>query len=124
MAETPENLYSLIKSFCLRIGAQVNAASGAAATASTPVYIDSNSAVQTGGFPFVVPMIAGVASTSAAVLSMTGSATGSANELMHQTLVLGSNATAVIGGYYRITVTDNAGVVTNGDYYAPFYTLG
>ena len=93
-------------------------------TASKPVYIDSSSVPQTGGFPFAVPMIAGASSTSASVVSIQGSATGSANELMHLTLVLGANATATIAGWYRATVTDDAGVITTGDYYVPFYTLG
>ena len=93
-------------------------------TASKPVYIDSSSVPQTGGFPFAVPMIAGASSTSASVVSIQGSATGSADELMHLTLVKGANATATIAGWYRATVTDDAGVITTGDYYVPFYTLG
>ena len=92
-------------------------------TASKPVYIDSSSVPQTAGFPFAVPMLAGVTSTSASVITIQGSATGSANELMHLTLVLGANATATIAGWYRATVTDDAGVITTGDYYVPFYTL-
>ena len=92
-------------------------------TASKPVYIDSSSVPQTGGFPFAVPMIAGASDTSAAVMTVQGSATGSADELMHLTLVKGANTTAVIAGYMRATITDDAGVITTGDYYVPFYTL-
>ncbi len=91
-------------------------------TASTPVYVDSNSQFQAGSIPFAVAFNA--ATTSTSVLDISGSATGSANDLMHLTLVSGANATAVIAGYYRIAVTDAAGVVTSGNYYAPFYTLG
>ena len=93
-------------------------------TASKPVYIDSSSVPQTGGFPFAVPMIAGATNTSASVVTIQGSATGSVDELMHLTLVKGANATATIAGWYRATITDDAGVVTTGAYYVPFYTLG
>lgn len=92
-------------------------------TASKPVYIDSNSVPQTGGFPFTVQMLGGTLTTSTAIASLQGSATGSADELMHLTFVKGANATATIGGYYRVTITDDAGVITTGNYYVPFYTL-
>lgn len=98
----------------LQIGTDLNA----------PMYVDGNSNLQVGGFPFPVQMFAGVTSTSNSVATIEGSATGSANDLMHLTLVAGANATAVIAGYYRVTVTDDAGVITTGAYYAPFYTLG
>lgn len=96
---------------------------GAAVTASKPVYIDASSVPQAGNIPFVFPFSAGATDTSYAVAAIIGSATGSADELMHLTLVKGANATATIAGYYRVTVTDSAGVITTGDYYAPFYTL-
>lgn len=120
-----EAVQAQIESRGLREGNTVKTSTGGINTidASTPLYNDSNALLQAGGFPFPVPLLAGVTNTSFAVVSMTGSATGSANELMHQTLVLGSNATATVAGYYRVTVTDNAGVITTGDYYAPFYTL-
>lgn len=93
-------------------------------TASKPVYIDSSSVPQTGGFPFTVPMLGGTLTTSTAIMSIQGSATGSDDELMHLTLVKGANATATIGGFFRATITDDAGVITTGSYYVPFYTLG
>lgn len=97
--------------------------SSAAATASAPVYSDSSSQLAIGNIPFAFPLMAGVTSTSASLLTVEGSATGSADELMHLTLVKGANATATVAGYYRLTVTDDAGVITTGAYYAPFYTL-
>lgn len=92
-------------------------------TASKPVYTDSNSVPQTGSIPFAIPLAAGATDSGFSTLSISGRATGSANDLMHLNLVKGSNATATIAGYYRVTVADAAGVITDGDYYAPFYTL-
>lgn len=94
------------------------------ATASQPIYVDSSSKVAVGDLPFTLALAAGSTNTGYSLMSFKGSATGSADELMHLTLVKGSNATATIAGYARVTVTDAAGVITNGDYYAPFYTLG
>lgn len=94
-----------------------------AVTASTPVYIDSSSVPQTGNIPFAFPLAAGATNTGFSSMAITGSATGSVDELMHLNLVKGSNATSTIAGFVRITVTDNAGVITDGAYYMPFYTL-
>lgn len=110
-----------IKARGLGVGNYVQTAAGVAVTASTPIYVDSNSQLATGAIPFAVSFNA--ATTSTSVLDVIGSATGSANDLMHLTLVLGANATATVAGYYRINITDSAGVVTSGNYYAPFYTL-
>lgn len=87
------------------------------------MFVDGNSTMQVGPLPFAAPLAAGVTSTSNSVLAIEGSATGSANELMHLTLVAGANATATIAGYYRVSLVDDAGVITSGAYYAPFYTL-
>lgn len=120
-----EAVQAQIESRGLREGNSVKTSAGAINTtdASTPLYNDSNATLQAGAFPFAVPMFAGVTDTSFSVASISGSATGSANELMHLTLVGGANATATIAGYYRVTITDAAGVITTGAYYAPFYTL-
>lgn len=90
---------------------------------NAPMYVDGNSTLQVGGFPFALQMFAGVTNTANSVVSIEGQSTGTANDLMHLTLVSGSNATATIAGYYRVTVTDDAGNITTGAYYAPFYTL-
>jgi hypothetical protein len=90
---------------------------------SKPVYIDSSSNIQAAALPFPIPLSAGATDTSFSVATIVGQATGTANDLMHLTLVKGANATATIAGYYRVTVTDSAGVITTGDYYAPFYVL-
>ena len=92
-------------------------------TASKPVYIDSSSVPQTGALPFANPLSAGATDSSFSTWTITGRATGSADELMHLNLVKGANATSTIAGFVRTTITDQAGVITDGDYYVPFYTL-
>ena len=94
-----------------------------ALTASQPLYIDSNKVPQSGSLPFAIPLAAGATDSGFSTLSISGRATGSADELMHLNLVAGANASATIAGYYRVTVTDAAGVITDGAYYAPFYVL-
>lgn len=122
-----EAIQQTIRQSAMREGVQVLDLDGTPQTGTdlnSHMYVDTAGTMQVGAFPFAIQAFAGVASTSNSVLSIEGSATGSANELMHLTLVSGANATATVAGYYRITVTDDAGVVTSGAYYAPFYTLG
>lgn len=121
--ETYDSLYSLIKNACLRLGNPANAASGAAATASVPVYVDSSSNLQAGNIPFAIPLMAGVTSTAFSVMSVEGSTTGAANVSMTQTLVQGASASLTTTGFLRVTITDDAGNLTNGAYYIPFGTL-
>ncbi len=104
----------------MKVGNTIVDANGFPVTASMPIYSDSTSSLAVGS---PLPLFTGIANTGVALLALRGSATGSANDLMHLTLVSGANATATIAGYYRVTVTDDAGVVTTGSYYAPFYTL-
>lgn len=87
------------------------------------MYVDTAGTMQVGAFPFAVQAFAGVQNTANSAISIEGQSTGTANDLMHLTLVSGVNATATIAGYYRVTVTDDAGNITTGAYYAPFYTL-
>lgn len=118
------SLEALVNSKGLKVGNQVLASTGLPATASTPLFVDANNQLNAAGFPFAVPMIAGATSTSAKVFTVEGSSTGSVNELYHQTLVQGSVASTLsVQGLMRITVTDDAGNITNGDYYVPFGTL-
>jgi hypothetical protein len=122
--ETIENVVAYVKSVAMRIGNSILDGSGVALTStSVPLYVDSSSKLAAGGFPFPVQFLAGVTSTASAVATIQGQATNTANDLMHLTLVKGANATATVAGYYRVSVTDDAGVITTGDYYAPFYTL-
>ena len=104
----------------MKVGNPVLTAAGIPGSTPAPLYMDSTG-VLVASLPTV--LATGATNTGISVMSIQGSATGSANELMHLTLVLGANATATIAGYYRVTVTDDAGVVTTGAYYAPFYTL-
>lgn len=118
-------LFNQIEARGLRVGNVIKVADvglETATTASTHIYSDSSSKLAAGAFPFTIAT--NLPTTASSVLSIEGQATGTANDLMHLTLVKGANATATIAGYYRVTVTDDAGVITTGDYYAPFYTLG
>lgn len=104
----------------MKVGNQVVTSTGAAITDASPMFVDASGRLAAA---LPVLMATGATNTGIAVMSVRGSATGSANDLMHLTLVAGANATATIAGYMRITVTDDAGVITTGNYYAPFYTL-
>lgn len=122
-----EAIQASIRASAMREGVQVLDLDGtpqSGADLNAFMFTDTAGTMQVGPLPFAAPLFAGVTNTGFSVAAISGSATGSANELMHLTLVSGANATAVIAGYYRVTVTDNAGVITTGDYYAPFYTLG
>lgn len=104
----------------MRVGNQVQLASGLPAATSAPIYTDSSGNLAVGD---TFPLVSNIASTASAGFSIRGQATGTANDLMHLTLVAGANATATIAGYVRTNVTDDAGVITSGAYYMPFYTL-
>lgn len=121
---TPDSVRGELDVKAMRIGNFITTSTGATSTTSSALYADSTGQLNSGSLPFTVPLYAGITNTGYSVVKIRGQATGSADELMHLTLVKGANATATIAGYFRITVADDAGVVTNGDYYAPFYTLG
>lgn len=102
----------------------MTADTGTAPVASTPVYLDSNTQLASGGFPFAVQLVSGVTDTSAAVMAVTGSSTLTANDIMHQTLVAGAGVTTwTKTGFIKVNITDSAGNITNGDHYIQFGTL-
>lgn len=122
--ENSDGLYDLIRNFTLKVGNIIRDLVGGAATASSPLYVDSSSKLAVGGFPFALQLLAGVADTSFSVAAVSGSSTGSANELMHQTLVDGATVTTFTKtGFMRVTITDAAGNITNGAHYIQFGTL-
>src|SRR5258708_6546316 len=84
--ETIDQVMALINATDVQVGSLVKNTAGTAGVSASALYADTNKNLASGG---VVPFISGVTSTSAAIFSVEGSATGSANELMHQTLVLG-----------------------------------
>lgn len=123
-SSTPDSVKAELDAGKMKVGNPIVDSGGAVLTGtnvSTIPYIDSSGNL--GVAPIALPLMAGTISTSNSVLSIQGQATGTANDLMHLTLVAGANATLTIAGFYRITVTDTAGVITTGAYYAPFYTL-
>lgn len=117
---SPDAVHAEVEAGRMKVGNIVAGANGAAITTPSPLFI-SAAGVLAASLPVV--MYTGATNTGISMLSLQGSATNTANDLMHLTLVKGANATATIAGYYRVTVTDDNGVITNGDYYAPFYTL-
>lgn len=122
--ENTDGLYDLIRNFTLKVGNLIKDLVGASASASVPLYSDSNSKLAAGGFPFALQLLAGVTDTSFSVAAITGSSTGSANELMHQTLVDGAQVTTFTKtGFLRVTITDSAGNITNGAHYIQIGTL-
>lgn len=90
---------------------------------SAPMYVDANSTMQVGGFPFALQLLAGLTDTSFSTLNIQGQSTTTANDMMHLTLVAGSNGTFATAGWARVAVTDLAGNITTGNYYIPFGTL-
>jgi hypothetical protein len=94
-----------------------------AVTASKPVYINSSSIPQTGAIPFSVPVSLGT-STTATFLNVTGYSTASADTMMTFPLVAGGNVTTFTKtGFIKVTVTDTAGNLTDGDHYIQIGTL-
>lgn len=94
------------------------------ASVSVPLFTDANGKLGAAGFPFVLPLLAGVTSTANAVFSVEGSSTGTANDLMHQTLVAAANVTTFTSqGFIRVALIDDAGNITNGSYYIQVGTL-
>lgn len=90
---------------------------------NAPMFVDGNSTMQVGGFPFAIQLLAGVTSTSNSIATIEGSSTGTAAAALTQTLVQGTSASLTTTGFLRITITDDAGNLTNGQYYIPFGTL-
>lgn len=81
-------------------------------------------AIQAGTSPLSRLVITGVANTGTSIGSITGATTLTANDIMHQTLVAGSGVTTLTyAGFARVSIVDQAGNITNGDYYIPFGTL-
>jgi len=72
-----------------------NIASGAAMTASKPLYSDASQVPTTGAFPFEVE-ITGSTDTTFSFLDLTGQSSDSADVLMQGTIVNGSSVTTFI----------------------------
>lgn len=91
---------------------------------SKPLWVDSNSVPHAGEFPFAVPLHSGVVNTGSSVLDIKGSSTLTANDIYHQVLVEGSQVTTFGSQVYiRVSVTDEAGNITDGDYYIQAGTI-
>ncbi len=93
------------------------------ATASKPLYVDASNKLAAAAIPFSLPVSGGTV-TSATFFNITGASTGEANTQMTYPLVAGGNVTTFTKtGFIKVTVTDSAGNVTNGDHYIQIGTL-
>lgn len=91
---------------------------------SNPLFVGSDNLPKSAGFPFAVPLHAGVEATSNSILAIEGRSTYSADEIMHQTLVDGAGVTTFTKtGFVRVSIIDNAGNITNGAHYIQIGTL-
>ena len=123
-SSTPDSLKTEIEQGRLATGNYIVTATGAVTTASSNLYVDSSGKLESGSLPFVLPLYAGSASTSYAALAVSGYATLSADEVMHNTLVAGAGVTTwTKTGFLQIDVYDAAGNITNGKHYIQFGTL-
>lgn len=125
--QSTDSLLQLIQQMGLKEGNQildVNGNTMAAGNSSVPLYADASGNFQAGAYPFAIPFVAAANQTTIAALSIEGQSTGTANDLMHQTLVQGSNVTTFTSqGFIRVAITDDAGNITNGFYYIQVGTL-
>ena len=95
-----------------------------AMTASKPVYVDSNSVPQSAALPFSLPIVANGTSTTQTFLNLTGSSSESGSNDMGLQLVKGSDYTTFTkSGAIKVTITDSAGNLVNGDHYIQIGTL-
>lgn len=103
----------------MRVGNQVQLASGLPATGSQPLSTDSS-----GNLQATLPLAMAAQATTQAVFDVQGYATLSADEIMHGTLVAGAGVTTFTKtGFLQINVTDAAGNITSGKHYIQFGTL-
>ncbi len=109
-----------IRENSLVAGNPVKTSSLNVASASEPVYTDSNSNLAVGDFPFAIPFVA--QATTDPAHSISGTPNGN---IMTQTLVAGASATtATAAGWYRITIVSaNEAIMSSGAYYVPLVTL-
>lgn len=103
----------------MRVGNQVQLATGLVAAVSAPLSTDGNGNLAAG-----TPLVMSALTTTASFLDVTGFATLSADEIMHNSLVAGAGVTTwTKTGFIQINVTDSAGNITNGKHYIQFGTL-
>lgn len=120
MATPPiDSLQDLINRKGLNTGNDVLTSTGAPATASVPLYVDANKKLQAQAIPFALPLTA--ASTTAALLDFTGTATA---DVLTQTIVAGATVTtATEACFVRVNLTDLGDVQTDGAYYIQLFTI-
>lgn len=103
----------------MRVGNQVQLATGLPAVASQPLMTDAS-----GNLAAATPLLMSALTTAVSFLDVTGQSTTSADEMMHNTLVAGASVTTwTKTGFIQINVTDAGGNITAGKHYIQFGTL-
>lgn len=117
---SPDGARAEITENALVAGNPVKTSAKAPATASQPMYVDSNSQMASGSFPFAIPFAAQAVTDSA--LSISGTPNGN---IMTQTLVAAASATTITAaGYVRMTVVSaNEAIMSSGAYYIQVNTI-
>lgn len=118
---TPDGLKKEIEENANVVGNPVKLATLAPATASKPIYVDSNSKLAAGAIPFSVPITPSTATTT--FLNVTG--TGTADVMTTNVVVDGAGGATTFtkAGYIKVSITDTGDVMTDGDYYIQVGTL-
>jgi hypothetical protein len=90
------------------------------ATASKPLFVDENSSMSSGDFPFAIPFVA--QSVTDPAISVTGTPNGN---IMTQTIVAAASATTVTSaGFFRMDLVSlNEAIFSSGAYYVQLNTL-
>lgn len=113
---TPDSARTEIAENALKAGNPVKTSTGAAATASKPLYVDSSSKMASGSFPFALPVT--LTDATLPIIDLTGVGTAG---LLTTTFVKAADvSTHTVSGYLRIAITDTGDDVTDGSYYIPF----
>lgn len=120
---TPDGVRLEIRENSNMAGNPVKLSTGLPAVASSHYFVDANSQVGTGPFPFPV-QVSGLPSTISATLDLTGASTASATGPMTNTIVAAAQTTTFTSaGFIRVAITDSAGNLTSGFYYINVGTL-
>ncbi len=115
---TADSVRAEITENALVAGNPVKASTKLAALANFPIYVDSNSQMQSGALPFSFPVDVSGQATTTTFLNLTGRSSTSGTGDMTLQLVAGASYTTFTkSGAIKVTITDSAGNVVSGDHY-------
>lgn len=113
---TADSVQEMVEGGKLKIGNEVKESTQLPTSASKPLYVDSSSKLAGGAFPFPVE-VSNLSTTGTVFAKFSGSSTLSENSLYTQIVAASGATTFTTTGYLRVTITDAAGNVTDGDHY-------